>query len=301
MDETRSRKLEQVRKLLDKASDSGTSPAEAEALRNKADDLMLAYAISEFEVQQRKAKGEREMPERRSIAVITTERHPLKTQLVDLFGTVVTHARCRAVYSGITNPHSRVTATVVGFPTDLEYLEMMFTSLQVQLANNLEPHPDPNLTYEENLCLLKEAGMKWERVWELLFPGEPWNRSKAIQMLTNRYTAYCNETGRPRLRTSPITYQRNFAEGYNAEVWRRFYDMRKRQQEQHVGGSGMELALRDMKSEVDDMFGQQFAGVKGVNMGGRSKLDHAASSQGEAAGRRADLGQGKMTSRKELT
>lgn len=297
--EVRSKKLDQIRKLLDKASDPGASPAEAEALRKKADDMMLAYTISEFEVEQRKPKHERERPTRKHIKVCG-ENHPLKTQLVELFGVLARHCRCREVYSGLLNPKAGSTATVIGFPSDLEYLEMLFTSLQVQMARDLEPKPDPTFTEAENLTLMKEAGMKWERIHNLLYPDKPWERRHGVRY-TKVYTDYCATTGRHRMRSSPIQYQRNFAEGFKERVAQRLYEIRQAQK-QETTGSGMELALRDIKAEVDEAYNESFANARGVALSGRSKYDHSATGQGRAAGDRADLGQTRVgNERRQLT
>lgn len=298
MSEQRSKKLEQIRKLLDKASDPGVTPSEAEALRQKADDLMLAYTISEFEVQARKPKNERERPTKKFIPVCG-DNHPLKTQLVALFGMIVDHSRCKAVYSGLRDQKSGVTSTVIGFPSDLEYVEMLFTSLQVQMARELEPKPNPLFTEAENLTLLKEAGLKWVRIHELLYPDVPWERRHGVRY-TKVYTDYCKLTGRNRMYSSPITYQRNFAEGFAERVAVRLYEMRKVQQASPEG-SGMELALRDLKAEVLDAFNEEYGRTKSVTLAGRSKYDHAARARGDDAGRRADLGQTRVGVTRELT
>lgn len=299
MEEVRSRKLDQIRKLLDKAADAATNEHEASALRQKADDLMLAYTISEFEVNARKPKNEREKPERRSVEVVG-ENHPLKTQLIELHHSIVLHARCRAVYSGLYDQKQRSVATIIGFPSDLEYCDMLYTSLQVQMARELEPKPDRTFTEEENIALLKEAGMKWMRVHELLHPDVPWERRHGVRY-TKVYTDYCKKSGKDRMYTSPITYQRNFAEGFHTEVAARMREIRRIQnQEQTKAGSGMELVLVDIKKQVDDEFGLQFGRTKGVNLSGRSKLDHGAINRGRDAGTRADLGQSRVSRTKEL-
>jgi len=298
MEEQRSKKLEQIRKLLDKASDKATSEHEAAALRKKADDLMLAYTISEFEVNARKPKNEREVPERRSFQVVGYE-HPLKTQLIELHHAVVLHCRCRAVYSGLNDQKMRSVATVIGFPSDLEYVDMLFTSLQVQMARELEPHPDPSFSEEENIALLKEAGLKWVRIHELLYPDVPWERRHGVRY-TGVYTKYCKKAGKTRMYTSPITYQRNFAEGFVGKVGERMREIRRIQNGQQEPGSGMELVLVDIKQQVDDAFNAQFGKSKGVTLSGRSKLDHGAMNRGRDAGDRADLGQQRVSKRKEL-
>ena len=296
--ERREKKLDQIRKLLDKAADQATPEAEAAALRQKADDLMLAYTISEFELNQRKPKNEREVPTRRSMEVVGYS-HPLKTQLLHLHGVVVEHCRCKAVYSGLYDQKDRSIATVIGFPSDLDYLDMLYTSLQVQMARNLEPTPDPTFTEEENIALLKEAGLKWTRIHELIHPDVPWERRHGVRY-TKVYTDYCKKTGKQRMYTSPLTYQRNFAVGYINKVDDRLREIRNHQKQESTG-NGMEIALRDIRSEVDAAYADAFGKTKAVALGGRSKLDWGAHNAGSVAGSRADLGQQRVGGRRALT
>lgn len=298
MDDVRSKKLEQIRKLLDKASDPGVSDAEADALRKKADDLMLAYTVEQWEIDQRKDKNVRQKPEKRHITVVGSG-HPLKTQIVELFGIVYRHTRCRAVFSGLHDQKAGSTATAFGMPSDLDYLEMLFTSLQVQMAQNLEPKPNPHFSEEENLTLLKEAGLKWERIHQILYPDVPWERRHGVRY-TKVYTDYCKATGRERMRSSPIQYQRNFAEGFNERVMMRLLEI-KNAQKQESTGSGMELALRDIESEVSAAYNLEFGNARGVALAGRSKWDASARTSGHRAGDRADLGQQRVARTRELT
>ena len=295
MEDRKQKKLEQVRKLLDKASDPATPPAEAQALRQKADDLMLAYAISEFEVESLKPSHERRVPIRRHIKVCD-RGNVIKTQLVDLMGTVVEHNRCKAVYSGLRDQRSGSVATVIGFESDIDYTEMLFTSLYVQMSRGLEPQPNPSLTFDENLIILKESGMKWERIHELLQPDVPWERRHGVRY-TKIYTDYCAKHERHRMYTSPQRYQRNYAEAFVSEVHRRMYEIRQHQKQVGLSGTGMELAIID---QVGDAFNEAFGKAKGVVMAGRSKYDRQAHIQGTEAGARADLGQARVGPRGEL-
>lgn len=297
MEELREKKLNQVRKILDKAADPATTPAEAAALREKADDLMLAYTISWWEAEQRVDKEIRQKPEWRYID-ICGHNNPLKTQLIDLMSEVVVHCRCRGLYTGMYNQKASSKVHAVGFPSDLDYVEILFVSLNVQLAQELEPKPSPINSYVENLVMLKEAGLKWARVHELLHPEDvnPVTKGQGVKF-TKLYTEYCQQHDRKRMYTSPQQYQRNYAEGFVSEVNQRMFQIRQHQKSSGLSGGKMELALVD---EVKDAFAAASKG-KGIVMGGRSKYDHAAREAGRAAGARADLGQPRAGSTKELT
>lgn len=295
MEDRKAKKLETVRKLLEKAADPATTPAEAQALRQKADDLMLAYAISEFEVESLKPRDQRQRPETKNL-VVCGRQVPIKTQLVDLMQLVAEHNRCKAVFYGLRRQEDACSVRVIGYPSDIDYTEMLFTSLYVQMAQGLEPSPSDELTFEENLVVLKESGMKWQRIHELLQPGVPWERRHGVRY-TKMYTDYCKNNERHRMYTNPTRYQRNYAEAFVQTVGIRLREIRTHQQQAGTAGTGMELALRD---EVGAAFQEMFPKLSHVALGGRSKYDSRASAQGQEAGSRADLGQTRVGRRGEL-
>jgi hypothetical protein len=114
------RMLDRVRALLAKA-ESTDFPQEADAFTAKAQELMTRHRIDHALLVA--ATGERDQPVTRRIAVDNPYEAP-KTLLLQ----VVAEANsCRAVWTkrfGFT--------TVVGFPTDLDSTELLFTSLLVQ-------------------------------------------------------------------------------------------------------------------------------------------------------------------------
>lgn len=310
--ERRARKTDQIRKLLDLAEKNPYSE-EAAAARLKADQLQLAYSISEREIQLSRPQEHRETPEERR-TVVVPEGSTVKRQLIELHFECITNSRCRAVYSGLDATKREGAAHSVGFPTDLDYAEMLYGSLRLQMANELVPMPDPSLPFIDNLVRMKEAGMKWEDIYPLLAPLDPqtpnntWHRPTCVRWGAE-YTAFCKEVGRKQNRAQPITYQRNFANGFVSEVRMRFSAIiiqrqRAEANERERGGSGMDLVIRDMRKEVDEMYNRKIGKARPAKQQG-GKYDSEAAYRGQEAGRRADLGTGGSVNRgsgpRELT
>jgi hypothetical protein len=252
-EEKKAKMLERVRALLAKA-DGTNFPAEADTFRQKADELMTEYAIEQWEVNEAQgAVGARPKPERRDFDVSwygTNSRHK---ELWALMCRVAEHCRCKLIYW-----HSNAgIIPAIGLPSDLDWFDLLFTHLMLQMGKGLEPHPNPERSMIENLVTMKEAGMKWERIGELLYNADQldheYDRNMGVDF-TKKYTAYCREHGRERLRTTPSVYQRSFAVGFVNEVSTR---LRRQASER---GTGMELVLRDIKDEIDgtaeEMFGK---------------------------------------------
>ena len=114
------RMLSRIRALLAKA-ESTEFPEEAEALSARAQELMAKYSIDHALLAAQ--AGSKEEPGGRRIAVDNPYEGPKAT----LLNTVAAANRCRAVWSKDVG-----LVTVVGYPADLDAVELLFTSLLVQ-------------------------------------------------------------------------------------------------------------------------------------------------------------------------
>lgn len=114
------RMLGRIRALLAKA-ESTEFTEEAEALSARAQELMAKYSIDHALLAAR--SGEREEPFGRRIPVDS----PYEEAKGTLLNVIALANRCRAVWSKDVG-----LMTVVGFPADLNAVELLFTSLLVQ-------------------------------------------------------------------------------------------------------------------------------------------------------------------------
>jgi hypothetical protein len=114
------RQLGRIRALLAKA-ESTEFAEEAEALSGRAQELMAKYSIDHALLAAE--TGRTEKPGGRRIAV----DNPYEAPKVSLLQTVAQANRCRVVWS-----RELGLVTVIGFPADLDAVELLFTSLLVQ-------------------------------------------------------------------------------------------------------------------------------------------------------------------------
>lgn len=165
--ERRTDLLRKVRGLIDTA-DSYESMGQSEAAqsyRNKADNLMTMHAIEEFELAT-KGDNVKQSPE-----LITYEYgqmpDEIRDDLTNIFWALAQHCRCKVGMFGWGK------SKVVGYPADLEYLDVMFTGVRMHMSSNVRPQPSREMGYEAALSLLKESGMKWKDVYLRLLPLFP--------------------------------------------------------------------------------------------------------------------------------
>ncbi len=114
------RMLEKVRGLLAKA-ESTPYEAEAATYTAKAQELMTRHSIDYALLAVR--SGAKEEPVARRIAV----DGPYEMEKVDLLAAIARANRARSVWTRALG-----LATVIGFPADLDAIEVLFTSLLVQ-------------------------------------------------------------------------------------------------------------------------------------------------------------------------
>lgn len=294
MEDKREKIKRQIALLLDKA-DSTSFDAERDAILAKVDALMMAHTIEQWELKQANPTSkENEQPTKVTFFVCGPD-NPLKMQLIDLLSAIGSHTRCEIVFHGANSKYSDTRVSAFGFPSDCDHFEVLYHSLHMQLARQLEPKPDAKLSWIENLVMLKEAGQKWQRIHSLLqqapgYPhaGQEWTRPIGVKF-TKVYSEYCKDNQREQFKTSPITWQRNFAEGYVLEIAQRFRQIRA---EQPYSGS-MALAVIDRSKEVKNMLTQEYPKLGTLQRSANGKFDGAAHRGGRQAGSQADISGGR--------
>lgn len=137
------RRLATVRGLLAKA-EATEFPEEAEAFFAKASELIARYALDEAEVWAAEDGASRAVPEE---LVLTVER-PYLSQKGLLVGAVAAAHGCRTVTLPVSESRDgrSMDVSVVGFASDLRWVETLVTSLLLQMARALHRAQPPGLT-----------------------------------------------------------------------------------------------------------------------------------------------------------
>lgn len=288
---TQEKLLERVRALIAKA-DGTDNPNEADAFRAKADALMLKYGISSWELKDANQNSRTIVS--RDVDMSWYSTNPHADQLWGMMQRVMIHCRVVTIhwqYTGMTMP-------VVGTEQDLDYADLLFTNIMLEMSKGLEPKPSRSKEMIENLVMMKEAGMKWERIGELLISIgqlDYYDRSVGVRF-TKMYTDYCDQHGRPRLRIQPATFQHSFAKGFEAEMKDRLFKIKQESMQQYKednDAQGMDLVLADIKSAVDAKARQLFGDPprqRGYGRADNRKVDGGAFAAGAQAAKNVNLG-----------
>lgn len=266
-DEKHAKLLEKVRALLAKAA-STKFPAEADAFRSKANELMTIYAIEQWQVDQAQdSVGVRPTPEIRWMDFSWWSGNPFRDQLWTLFNATARNCRCKVVTSEASyysqDESMRYKMPVIGLPSDLDWFDLLFTSLMIAMIQKVDPQPVPNATMEENMAMMREAGLPWDDALNRLvkagivpsiaqeeaqkladetgeevpfsdedkyrYSGKGFKQlffSKRVYERTiTAYRTWCKRTGHPQSYVNQNTFRRNFCDGFAAEIQERLWRM----------------------------------------------------------------------------
>lgn len=125
-----SSKLAKIRALLAKA-ESTTFPEEAETYTNKAMALMVQYGIDDAMLA---ASGEKK---EEIITRVVEIRNPYSTNKIQLLHSVAQSQSCMSIALPDRSGKSYSRATVVGYESDVDRVELLFTSLLLQASGQL--------------------------------------------------------------------------------------------------------------------------------------------------------------------
>jgi hypothetical protein len=273
--------LRKVRALLARANGTD-SEAERQSCLNKADQIMEAYAIETWMVEsgdEEKAK----LIVRKDMDVswfyqfrgIPSE---VRNELYWLWTACIRHCRCFTVLG--TWDTRGETMAVYGLESDLSFLDLLFTDLFQQVSKKIKPDFDPKLSLGMNCVIAKEAGMSWEQIayWagmpelvtrktvytERYGGGGYVERVNVSSKLVTAYKAELKRMGREgeRITVHPSTWAVNFMDGFCTTIKRRLREMETNTAESRSTGSGMELAIRDIRKQAEESLYQDFPDLR---------------------------------------
>lgn len=158
--------MRKVQALLDKAA-STTFDGERDSLLAKADELMAVYAIEQFELDMARPAKDRERPEVRVVETSTAGQYELRFKLNVLFRSLARHCGVMIGSSSYIGG-SKTGWKVVGYRSDIDWMEMLYLNIQLHMLSRMEPKPDPAKSEAENFGLMREAGMDYKRIFDLM-------------------------------------------------------------------------------------------------------------------------------------
>jgi hypothetical protein len=305
--------MRKVRALIAKADDPAVTPAEAQSFRDGADRLMTKYAIEEVELLRAGRKTTAIVMRSVDVSWYSSDDNDVLSNLHWLFTLVYRHCRCVTATSS-WNWRSK-TVQAFGFPGDLDWADLLFTSLMLELQRKVEPRPTADVDYFQALKMCREAGLSWPETYirmeasGITYPDEvyTYHGDRRRDKMIRDYRAWCKRTGTPQNYNSHVTYRRSFSSGFVSGVYGALQNLADEQDNQQMdSGESYAVVLRDVYDRVREEMYQAFpnerpkilteeelAELKSKPVKYRKPreraMDHEARHAGWKAGREANL------------
>jgi hypothetical protein len=186
-------------------------------------------------------------------------------------------------------------AVLVGYESDVRYAIMLHTVVRMAFSGKLEPKVDPELSSDDNVYTLRNAGIERQRIAVMM--GWGGDAEGGTSKVTPAYKRACRARGEDPLvvgrSVNAKTYRESFADAFVSGVYYRLLAMAATHGVEAKG----ELVLANRKENVDEAFYELYPELrpnpmnqyKATGGGGRSRKlpDRPWSPVGARAGRKA--------------
>lgn len=295
--------LEKVQKAIRLSEDPKTPPHEADQAMRMADKLMTRYSIDAAMARMSMPAAKRMKPGSSMFDMGPSDENT--GNLSWMAQSVAEHCRVKirryVAFDAATNTEF---GKVYGFEPDVQYFNLLWTTVRLHMLGILNPRPDPNKTLEENCYFLHEIGYNWLGIAEMygcrrIFKDEFMaSRSRWINQDGKEVSetacgsyfkrAYLSEVKRLGTDHTKIagggskTYRESAIEGYTAEIRNRLYRMSR---DRDTDGSNLPV-LKSAWDEVVEFFYEENPSMRPKVYTEEEKAAMAAA-QAEAAARQS--------------
>lgn len=242
--------LGRVRGLLSKADDEAATPQESATYRAKAEDLMRKYRIAEEDaLAQDPAAMAPEMVE----VEVSPSYGMFGQHKLNLFHAIAIHSGIRARYY---HSQGNTMAQAVGYQSDIKITELLYTSALMVFSEKLDPQIKPELTEAQNIYRLRSAGIKRNRIAEMLWGAGPTD-GVAHGKVARIYKAECERRGEKPALDGRGVNAGTFRETY-ADEFLSMMRVRLKQARDGADALGGAVQLHGRKERVNEAFYERF-------------------------------------------
>lgn len=172
--------LDRVAKLLERANHKNTDAPERDACLKKADSLMMQHQIDEAMLSARTAGRSAPAEPIVAEAVFVNKEDEFYGVLAHVISVFMGLCKVRVIVSESYDRDAegdliwsegglirKNTLKICGFPDDVEYFRMLWTSAFLVFSSKLSPRWDNAHTLAWNIRVQKESGVKWGSIYDL--------------------------------------------------------------------------------------------------------------------------------------
>lgn len=296
--------MDKIQKLLNQANDPSTTDAERETFMAKADQLMFKHKIDDIMLRVRNAsnldaqQGKPKPVHEKMEWVVRTD--PFWEAHADVAMEFSRLTGVRLVFTGNS-------LSIFGYPNDVQYFRMLWTSSYMVFSAKMDPKWDKSLPAGDNIRLFLEAGIKWLPVWyKAREAGDPLKRENGEEVpappgdngwMKRQYRHACAAAGEEPLKLHFGTqhYRDSYALGFTHVIEDRVWKQRAERDRIARETDGAALVLVEDANAIEDLLratyphlGYGSAGARrlkgGVEVGARRGAAAASSVDFNAGG-----------------
>jgi uncharacterized protein DUF2786 len=248
-------KLAQIRALMDKAERTD-NPNEQAAFQAKAEELMLKYRVAEEELIAKDQTALMPIP----FDIKVSGRSQYLNHYAQMFGAIARHTGIKHAFEWTydTEGSSVAEARGVGYASDVEYADLLFTQARLTFMERLEPKIKPDLDDQTNVYRLRSAGIERIRIADMMWG----NTDKVFLGRVGRlYKAECASRGEEALLSgrgvTGAAYRAQYADQFVTTLTVRLY-----QAQDSAGRAGGGLVLHGRSERVTEAFYARFPNLR---------------------------------------
>lgn len=246
--------MNRVRALLDKAE--GTEfPAEAAAYQAKAEELMVKYRIEQEDLIAKDQFAI--LPVNFDIRLTGPSQY--QAHYLSMFTYIARHTGIRTMYEyGYDHGDRVVFARGVGYQSDVDYADLLYTQARIVFTERLEPKIDPNASDQVNVYRLRSSGLERIRIADLMWG----NTDKVFLGRVGRlYKAECVQRGEEAALSGRGVTGAAYREQYSSQfVWTLQNRLTRSRDAAGTAGGGLVLAGR--QDRIDEVFYTRFPDLR---------------------------------------
>ena len=260
MNEKLTAKMDAIRKLLARADHPNTPAPEADSCRLKAEQMMVKYRIEETELAASGALDSEAFKPIKYRMEVSPSGSPFYNTYYNLAVYAANHAGVRTKYDWGYNEDGLHTLylILVGYESDIRYVEALFMSARIVFADRMEPKRDPNMSDEDNVYRMRNAGLERGRIGQLM--GWGGEKTPGPAKVTRVYRKACKQRGEAIVVAgrdfNVKTFREEYANGFCSEFWNALWKAK------HAAGEVGTLVLAGREDNVNDAFYEFFPDLK---------------------------------------
>lgn len=241
--------IDRINKLLAKAA--GTDNEEERTVYlEKADELMLRHAIERSQLSANPGAYARPTVGSEVWQDLDLP-YEVGEELRYLLHDILRHCNCRAV-------STYRSATVVGFPEDIEYAKALWPIVMIELVRHLYPRWSKEAAFDTNVYNFVKGGYKWQMIYQAAYDQGIDIKWPDGGRLKRAYHRECKARGEePTAHTQKHSaFRKSYAQAFQHTIASRLAEMRRRNEQGATvdDRDKFALALRDTAEQVDAEF-----------------------------------------------